>query len=147
MTFTKKKGWKVSSRRDTVRGGPKLVTRRAKDNPLAVVPEEVKAQAKLVNSSGAPVEGPIGRNTSPAPPRDRRVPVAEIDGLLVKTITVLGDTDLSKAEITRRGGASSTTLRNWTDYRTRRPLVSTLNATLKACGYKLAILDPEGKEL
>ncbi|UTU09537.1 hypothetical protein CcrBL47_gp251c [Caulobacter phage BL47] len=143
-----KKSWGRPERKTAIKlGGPKLRTRKSSENPLGVVPEAVKS--KLVPAAkpvAQVVAGPVGRNTTPVP-RDRRVPVAEIDGLLVKTITVLGDTDLSKAEITRRGGASGTTLRNWTDYRTRRPLVSTLNATLKACGYKLAIIDPDGKEL
>lgn len=146
MTITKTKGWKRQDRRKTKVTGPKLRPRAAKDNPLAQVPvamEPVRSSSLKLRPAAS---APVGRNTTPVP-RDRRVPVAEIDGLLVKTITVLGDTDMSKAEITRRGGASFTTLRNWEEHRVRRPLVSTLNATLKACGYKLAILGPDGKEL
>lgn len=146
--MTRTKGWKRSDRRAAAKvGGPKLVTRRAKDNPLAKMPEEVKAQIspKLVPAKSDPVT-PVGRNTTPVP-RDRRVPVVEIDDLLVKTINVLGDSDVPRIEISRRGGAAPSTLRNWEQHKVRRPLVSTLKATLKACGYRLAIIDPTGKEL
>ncbi len=83
----------------------------------------------------------------PKPQRDHRVPVAEMDDLHVKTIQVIGGSGIGRMEIERRGGPVPATLRNWENHRVRRPALSTVRAALRACGYTLAILDPDGQKL
>lgn len=116
--------------------------------PAALAPEPEPQPATVTKlrpaSAARTVEPPIGRNTAPQP-RGREVPVAEMNGLLLKGITVLGDR--SPTEIKRKGGASPTTLGNWKKHRVRSPLLETLDSSLHACGYRLAILDPDGNPI
>jgi hypothetical protein len=119
------------------------------------------AKLKLRTESGAqPVaeelSAPKMRVAIPTPmpklrpakaPRDQRVPLAELDDLHVKTIEVIGGSGIGRVEISRRGGPAVSTMSNWENHRVRRPALATVRAALKACGYSLAILDPDGQKI
>jgi hypothetical protein len=82
------------------------------------------------------------------PPRDRRVPIVEMDGLLVQTIHIITDlTSIPRVEITRKGGPAVSTLDNWAKHQVRSPLLRTIRGALRACGYSLVIQDPDGLPL
>lgn len=108
---------------------------------------EVKRAEQQANRPTAEGEKVIAFNQRAAHSnvlRDRRVPLASIEGLLVKTLFVIDETGTKKVEIERKGGPTSATLRNWEMGYVRRPNVATLRSALEACGYRLAILDPTG---
>ncbi len=108
--------------------------------PLVATPAAPKiAQPKIVAAKIVAAK--------PKPARDHRVPVAEMDDLHVKTIQVIGGSGIGRMEISRRGGPVPSTLSNWENHRVKRPALSTVRAALRACGYSLAILDPDGQKL
>lgn len=61
------------------------------------------------------------------------------DPILDKVEEVLYVDGISKAEIARRSGVSSSTLSNWAKKKTRSPNSSTVNAALHAMGYELTV--------
>lgn len=61
------------------------------------------------------------------------------DPILDRLEEVMYVNGLTKAEISRESGVSTTTLYNWQKRKTRSPNSATLNAALHVAGYELAI--------
>lgn len=63
----------------------------------------------------------------------------DYDPIIDKIEEVLYVDGMTKAEIARLSGVSTTTLYNWQRKKTRSPKASTVNATLHVMGYELTI--------
>lgn len=69
---------------------------------------------------------------------------SEISPFLRRTVVVLDNRGGTKISLTQRGAVTSATQNNWRQKRVANPFINGVAATLHACGYRLAILDPEG---
>lgn len=69
---------------------------------------------------------------------------SEISPFLRRTVVVLNNQGGTKISLTQRGAVTSATQNNWRQKRVANPFINGVASTLHACGYRLAILDPEG---
>lgn len=146
-------GQKLRARRAARDPAPPLLIEPAHplspaDEPQAPEPQTTAEQPRQPHASAklrpAKTAAPAGMNTAQSPPRDRRVPLVEMNGLLVKTINVLADSPMGRMEIRRAGGASASTQANWLGHRVKSPRLDTFEGTLAAVGCKVVIIGPDG---
>lgn len=61
------------------------------------------------------------------------------DPIIDQVRTVIADSQMTYKAISEASSVTPMTIRNWLDGQTRKPQAATVNAVLRACGYKLSI--------
>ena len=61
------------------------------------------------------------------------------DPIIDQVRTIVQGTTMTRKEIAEMSGVTAHTIRNWLDGDTKKPQAATLNAVLRALGYKLSI--------
>lgn len=61
------------------------------------------------------------------------------DPIIDQIRTIYSDSDLTYKQLSFTSGVSTTTIHNWFDGSTKRPQAASINAVLRAMGYKLSI--------